>query len=286
MIEKCNMKLSAEDVKMHLARLSAAVPLYDKAHGVDTTDSVPAIRAHIAALEAERDTALASATRGWEVADAFHVQKAVASFTPSGQVAEAVEQLRATIDHAWAQNDALNADDHAFLSLLATKAQDYDAMKAALKKANERLGAISCAYCDWRSKHNGTLADAKAKLVSHVAVCAKHPMRALEAERDAAVADNAVRTERLNESLGGLRVAVDSGDMPMGDGAVTEITNYLDDMAAILAEPAPSTALLAEHAKALVRARNEWREEAARHCDKMDYPGTAAAIRARKEPEE
>lgn len=75
------------------------------------------------------------------------------------------------------------------------------------------------------------------------------------AKATALEADNAARVERLSESLGGLRIAVDSGDLPVGEGAVTEIVHYLDDMANALAEPHPGAALLAEHEKALKAAQ-------------------------------
>src|SRR5690606_3604838 len=63
---------------------------------------------------------------------------------------------------------------------------------------------------------------------------------ALEKERDAAVADNAALVHGLRALLGGLRDAERRG---------------------------PVEALLEEHGKALVRARNEGLEEAARVAD-------------------
>lgn len=84
---------------------------------------------------------------------------------------------------------------------------------------------------------------------------------ALEKELHAALADNAVRAERLSESLNGLRIAVDSGDLPMGEGATTEITHYLDDMATILTEPHSSTAPLGELQEArsnLAATHEQW----------------------------
>ena len=97
---------------------------------------------------------------------------------------------------------------------------------------------------------------------------------ALEKERDAALTDNAELTKRTNDALGlaaGLPFHGHEGDEESGQHepdceqcAKEAISNCLTEA---LAQPHPGTALLEEHRAALVRARNEGLEKAAKRLD-------------------
>lgn len=115
-------------------------------HITGQSAEIERLKADVDRLTKERDAALASATRGWEVADAFHVQKAeLAHLTPSGQVAEDVEILSRSI--AWSDGccgrpPCVDQGEEA-LSHLAAKAQGYEAATARAVGLAKRVDAVA-----------------------------------------------------------------------------------------------------------------------------------------------
>lgn len=156
------------------------------------------LKAELAASATQRTREMEA--RGGLLKQIVDLKAELARLTPSGQVAEEYEAIRKTlVAHGVFSQDS----PHDALFSLAAKAQGYEAARAALKETAERLGTIACAYCDWRDRHDGTLADSKAKLVFHVAMCVKHPLRALEAERDALQAEKDSLTLAYTDACSG-----------------------------------------------------------------------------------
>jgi hypothetical protein len=113
---------------------------------------------------------------------------------------------------------------------------------------------------------------------------------ALRTHLDALEADNAALLKALREHGRTTRCprcfGIGSRTCPECDGG--EVAPYVVEVAAILKRPHPGDALLAEHAKALRRARNEGLEKAAEHL-RGTTPEAACFSRdilAMKEPEE
>lgn len=110
-------------------------------------------------------------------------------------------------------------------------------------------------------------------------------VKALKEERDAAVADNAALTQELRD------LVEDMGKL-VARGVFTSFVPH-PSLAQVLSQPHPGAALLAEHATALVRARNKGLEEAAKSAERTvplragcSCPATIATfIRAKKESE-
>lgn len=232
-----------------------------------------------------------------QAAEIERLKAELARLTPSGHVAENEGRVAAFLKNgnmfSWAPLAIRNA-----LSRLAAKAQGYEAMKAELEGARalndglraecrhyakERDAALAAhaaaekrfEQCEaeriaagealddakgdlrlWRAgvfisaTHQQAMDNLKAeneralRLASHA--CAKSER--VEKDRNAAVADNAAR---LKQAVHGMACR----------------PPYPEGCRCVLSQPHPGAALLAEHAKALVRARNEGREEAAQTVD-------------------
>lgn len=107
------------------------------AAGVETPEGATDLRQHISAqgarvvvLEAERASRIEH-EKEMEVL-LGEMRKEIARLKPSGQVAEDVEELSETIDHAWPVSDPLHAGDHAALSRRAAGAQQAEALRGEL----------------------------------------------------------------------------------------------------------------------------------------------------------
>lgn len=196
----------------------------------------------------------------------------LANLTPSGEVEKDVEAVRDAIAARRRTVPVLEA-----LSRLAAQAQGYEAMKAERDEWQKRAQE----YAE------------KAQNTERLRIVA-------EAERDAAVADNAA-WERLAQRF--LAIGQYMADTLAGlthhpalkaGGHIEAHGQIISDWAALAEETRsalkahPGAALLAEHAKAIVRARNEGREDAVAELKSAAYSETGdmiTRIRARKEPE-
>lgn len=105
----------------------------------------------------------------------------------------------------------------------------------------------------------------------------------VRAMRDAAVADNAALLEEARMAGHEYRSAKDMAEDP-NPGRSMHLSTCRH--CAVVNAIHPGAALLEEHRKALVRARNEGREEAAALADRKGLQWYARSIRALKEPEE
>lgn len=135
------------------------------------------------------------------------------------------------------------------------------ALEADLEAHREANATASCAFCEWRQPLPGSQDARKAALAVHVKECPNHPMRALEASHAA-----------LHAQL-----------VKAANGHSTRM--FWDDTDALLKRTHPGAALLKEHRKALIRARNEGLEKAAQYMESEGQHGFTRSIRALKESE-
>lgn len=219
-----------------------------------------------------------------QVSEIERLKAELARFALSGQVAEDEATLAEAVHHLrW-------TGLRGALSRLAAKAQGYEAMKAerdALKADVQRF--IEAAAHDQQTMD--TIKQRHAETVE----AHKGTQKALAEtmrERDAAVADNAVLLDGFLRMMGVFESlaleAERSGDVVRAG----EHRRAAESLRRIHAQPHLGAALLSEHAKALVRARNEGREQVALWAEALAAQGNnpsalavAASARAMKEPE-
>lgn len=241
-------------------------------------DQLGELRATVRVLTADRDAAR-------EARDAKHSQlqealveterlKAeLARLTPSGQVAEDMELLRRII--APHGDGEYKSRLCGALSRLAAKAQGYEAMKAESAARLALADMWKGRAATLEAERDALQAEKDSLTLAYTDACA---------ERDAAVADNAAR-QRLGALMANAcwnlvqRKALTDTDVPVLD--------HLRQQWDMLGNN-PGAALLAEHAKALARARNEGLKRAANlilEASAWSKHRVAEHLRAMMEPE-
>lgn len=228
------------------------------------------------------------------VAEVERLKAELARLTPSGQVAEDEETVRESLKDLYGyghRNEAANGtvvQDRGLraLSRLAAQAQGYEAMKArdeAWKAATtcdspEQVAARAHGLREAVAAANEARIRAEAErdaaLAAHAAAekrweaCEAERISAVE-QRDAAMADNAAllqalvtKCEQCNGTGTFLPHCEFCSDSGHGHECPPPKACTHPGVTPVLSLPHPDATLLAEHAKALVRARNEGREEA------------------------